>query len=89
MAYEQRPGSFSIFKNEKKEKDTHPDYKGDGMDLTGTPVWISAWIKEGKNGKFMSCSMKAKEAKEEPKSKPQDKGADKGAFDDFADDIPF
>ncbi len=86
MAYEQRPGSFSLFKNDNKEKDTHPDYRGDGMDLAGTPVWISAWVKEGKNGKFMSCSMKAKETKEEPKSKPQQ---DKGPFDDFSDDMPF
>lgn len=60
MAYEARPGQFSLFKNEKKEKDSHPDYKGDGMAPDGTPVWVSAWLKVGKNGKFMSCSMQAK-----------------------------
>lgn len=61
MAYEPKPGSFSLFKNDRKEKDSHPDYTGDGLDISGTPVWVSAWIKEGKNGKFMSCSMKPKD----------------------------
>jgi len=62
--YEPKAGSLTLFKNDRKEKDTHPDYKGDGMDLQGNPVWISAWIKEGKNGKFMSLSMQKKEQKQ-------------------------
>ena len=83
MAYEPKPGSFSLFKNDRKEKDSHPDYKGDGLALDGTPVWVSAWLKEGKNGKFMSCSMQAKQAQE---SKPRQSKADN--FDDSGD-IPF
>lgn len=27
MAYEPKPGSFSLFKNDRKEKDTHPDMR--------------------------------------------------------------
>ncbi len=61
MAYEHKPGSFSLFKNDRKEKDSHPDYKGDGMDLEGNPVWVSAWLKDGAKGKFMSCQIKRKE----------------------------
>ena len=61
MAYDAKPGSFSLFKNDRKEKDTHPDYKGDGKDLDGNPVWISAWLKDGSKGKFMSCTMQLKE----------------------------
>ena len=63
MAYEPKPGSFSLFKNDRKEKDSHPDYKGDGLDLQGNPVWVSAWLKHGAKGTFMSCSMQKKEAK--------------------------
>ena len=62
MAYEPKAGSLTLFKNDRKEKDTHPDYKGDGMDLQGNLVWVSAWIKEGAKGKFMSLSIQPKEA---------------------------
>jgi hypothetical protein len=49
-----------LFKNERKEKDTHPDYKG-SAEIGGVEYWLSAWIKAGKNGKFMSLSFSAKE----------------------------
>jgi hypothetical protein len=83
MAYEPKPGQFTLFKNDRKEKDSHPDYKGDGMDLDGNPVWVSAWIKSGNKGKFMSCSMQPKEAAK-PASKPAARSG--GSADD---DIPF
>lgn len=79
MAYEQKPGQFTLFKNDRKEKDTHPDYKGQGLAPNGTAVWVSAWIKEGAKGKFMSCSMQAKD--QQQASKPA-KAVD-------PDDCPF
>ena len=66
MAYEAKPGTFSLFKNDKKESDKHPDYRGDGKDADGNAIWVSAWLKEGKSGKFMSCSFKLKD--EQPKA---------------------
>lgn len=63
MAWEPKAGSLSLFKNDRKEKDSHPDYKGDGLDLNGNAVWVSAWIKEGKSGKFLSLSLQPKEQK--------------------------
>lgn len=84
MAYEAKPGSFSLFKNDKKTTDKHPDYKGDGLDLDGNPVWVSAWIKQGKNGKFMSGSIQAKD--KAPKAKPAQQSS---GFDDMPDDVPF
>ena len=88
MAYEPKPGQFTLFKNDRKEKDSHPDYKGDGMDLDGNPVWVSAWIKAGNKGKFMSCSMQKKEA---AAPKPAPKAPPKGGsgFDDLSDEPPF
>ena len=50
-----------LFKNDRKEKDTHPDYKG-SINADGVEYWISAWMKEGAKGKFMSFSLTPKEA---------------------------
>ena len=81
MAYEAKPGTFSLFKNQNKQKDTHPDYSGDGKDMDGNEIYVSAWLKEGKSGKFMSCSFKPKEAKKS--------AAPAMSHDDLNDTIPF
>lgn len=62
MSWELRDGNGSLFKNTRKEEDKHPDYRGEIM-VGGQIYWLSAWIKEGKNGKFMSLSAKPKEDK--------------------------
>ena len=49
-----------LFKNDRKEKDTHPDYKG-SINADGVEYWLSAWMKEGAKGKFMSFSLTPKE----------------------------
>ena len=42
-----------LFKNDKKETDNHPDYKG-RIDVNGQEYWLSAWIKDRKDGgKYM------------------------------------
>jgi len=86
MAYEHKPGSASMFKNDRKEKDTHPDYKGDGMLPDGTLVWVDAWVKKPEGKKpFLSVSIKPKQAAgvAAPASAP----AQAATFDDG--DCPF
>lgn len=62
MAYEQKPGQFSLFKNEKKVTDNHPDYNGSGVDLNGKECWISAWVKRPAGKKpFFSISIQPKD----------------------------
>ncbi|NBT61386.1 MAG: hypothetical protein EBT02_06365 [Planctomycetia bacterium] len=53
MAYEMKDGQFSLFKNIRKETEKHPDYTGSIM-VDGREHWLSAWLKDGKNGKFFS-----------------------------------
>ena len=67
MAYEHKPGTFSLFKNDKGGNDKRPDYRGEGKDAAGNPIEVSAWINESAKGKFMSCTMKPKGAKPEKK----------------------
>ena len=49
-----------LFKNDRKEKDSHPDYKG-SINADGVEYWLSAWMKDGAKGKFMSFSLTPKE----------------------------
>jgi len=51
----------ALFKNERKEKETHADYNGT-INVGGQEFWLNAWLKESKAGKkFFSLSVKAKE----------------------------
>lgn len=51
-----------LFKNDRKDQDKHPDYTGT-LNVDGVEYWLSAWIKSGQKGKFMSLSVKPKEEK--------------------------
>lgn len=55
MAFQNKPGQFALFKNDKQGNPNRPDYTGNGLDLDGKPIRVGAWLKDGKNGKFMSC----------------------------------
>jgi hypothetical protein len=50
MAYEMRPGSGSLFRNEKKTTDKHPNLKGKVMLPNGEVRWLSAWSKKTASG---------------------------------------
>ena len=89
MTYEPKPGSFTLFKNNKDGNEKRPDYTGDGMDLDGRLVRVSAWIKQGKNAKFMSCNMQLKRTEENRPQEKKDSGSPKDMEDDKLDKIPF
>lgn len=68
MAYEQKPNSGTLFKNERKTATNHPDYQGSWKDANGKEWQLAAWLKDGKKGKFMSLSASEKTAKlDQPK----------------------
>ena len=50
----------ALFKNTRREKETHPEYTG-SLNVDGHDYWLSAWVKGGKNGKFFSLSVKRKD----------------------------
>lgn len=49
MAFELKPNSGSLFKNDKKEKETHPDYKGSAL-INGVEYWVSGWKRKKNDG---------------------------------------
>jgi hypothetical protein len=89
----------ALFKNDKKEAgDNRPEYTGK-LNVAGEDFYVSAWIKEGRNGKFMSLSVKHVDARQErPLTAAQTNGAParamgfgggRAAAADLDDDIPF
>jgi hypothetical protein len=79
---EKRDNSGVLFANDKKDNEKAPNYKGNMM-VDGQEYWLSAWVKEGKSGKFMGLAVSPKE----PMAKPSERSKSTG-FDD-ASDLPF
>ena len=65
--YQQKPGSWNLFRNNKKTADNQPDYRGTITLEDGTVLELSAWLKDGKNGnKFFSGTVR------QPYRKPEE-----------------
>ena len=54
--FKQKDNSGALFKNEKKQSETHADYQGKVL-IGGIEYYINAWVKESKAGqKYFSLS---------------------------------
>jgi len=95
MAYEQKDNSGALFKNDKRETDTHPHMKGSIM-VAGIEYWISAWTNTSEKGvRYQSLSVQPKQQAHndgiiparEAASPSQHPQQPEGDFPE--DDIPF
>lgn len=77
----------AIWKNDDKQDDKHPDFKG-SLNVGGVEYWVAAWKrKEGAAAKAPALSFTVK-PKDEQEAKPPARAAG-GRNDDMADEIPF
>lgn len=61
MAFEQKDMTGSVFKNERKTTDNHPDRTGSAT-IDGVAYWVNGWMKQDKNGNpWLSLAFKRKD----------------------------
>jgi hypothetical protein len=75
----------AIWRNDRKEKDTHPDFKGE-LNVNGVSYWVSAWERKPdakSTAPALSFSVKEKESNQSVNQ------AQQGMQPDFDDGIPF
>ena len=73
-----RDNSGVLFVNDKKDNEKAPNYKGNIM-VDGQEYWLSAWVKEGKTGKFLGLAVSPRD-EQPPASKPVPKNLDDSDF---------
>jgi uncharacterized protein (DUF736 family) len=59
MTYVPKPSTGSLFKNDRKEKDNQPDYKGSLTLPDGSTLQLGGWISQGQKGKYLSLKISA------------------------------
>ena len=66
MAEYDNTNTFALFKNELGDNPKKPNYTG-SANVDGIEFRIAGWIREGKNGKFISGTVQLKEGDVKPK----------------------
>lgn len=72
-----------LFKAREKRGPNSPDYNGNAQ-IGGVEVWISGWVKQGRNGSFLSLSFRRKD--EDANYQPRQQTAGGGGGDGFMDE---
>jgi hypothetical protein len=75
----------SLFKNDRREKDTHAHAKGTAL-IGGVEYWVDAWTNTTNAGdKYQSLKFKVKDTQ----SQPAQAGGFAPSASDLDDDVPF
>jgi hypothetical protein len=75
-----------IWPNDKKQTDSHPDFRGE-LNVDGVMYWVSAWKRKpdaNPKAPSLTFALSKKEVPQETR-----RAAAPAPFDDFDDSIPF
>jgi hypothetical protein len=92
MAYEKKPGQFSLFKNKYHEAgDTKPVMKGDGIcPCCQKEIELAVWGKQDRNGeKFFSGKIQEPRKVDHQNERPAVRGSSAEMGREMDDEIPF
>lgn len=76
MAWTPKPGSGALDKNGRKEKDSHPDWRGVVTTPDGQTWELAGWDKTGKFGPSISIKASAPRERPQAAAHTEDPGAD-------------
>lgn len=51
----------ALFVNDRKTAPNQPDYRGNLADADGREYWVSAWVKTGRKGEYLSMALTPKD----------------------------
>lgn len=72
IAFAPKDNTGSIWANDKKQSDNHPDRTGSAL-IGGREYWLKGWLKKTKDGKsYLSLSFKPKDHASKPAPKSRD-----------------
>lgn len=60
---ERKDGTGALFINDRRTNNNAPEYKGSIM-INGVEYWLSAWLKQGQKGKYLSLAAQPKEQRD-------------------------
>ena len=87
MAFVQKDNTGTLFRNDRKENDNHPNAKGTAL-IDGVEYEVAAWTKQGNKGPFQSLSFKRKDAPRQERRKDDVKPLTRQDEEEFGD-VPF
>jgi hypothetical protein len=89
MAQYDNTNRGALFKNDRKENDSHPDLSGQ-INIDGKEYWLSGWTKRNDDRSFKVLSLSVKPKEQRSQGGTQQRSQNSPPADDFQDDdIPF
>ena len=87
--YQPKPNTFTLFANDRKQSDTHPDLTGTFVNGDGVEFFFDAWRKKSANGKDYISGRVGKQKGAPVSQHSAAKGNGFQPQSDLADDVPW